>query len=209
MLRFSGGAETGEGSRLSSAIAFLDLIQLLELRRIGEPLAQLRGAAVRRVVVLELVLDVEAHPEHLGGRGLHVAKTREERARLQVILVLVGHVEHALERVRVVWLACERRAEILLGLLAIAGIQRADARIRIRDLRRLVLEVRDSLLEKRLGILPTSLAAEEYRVRICSCRVIGLELRGLFVMRLGVVASAELIVRNRDHAMRVRKLRIL
>src|SRR6476646_6029238 len=104
MLRFSGGAETGAGCRLSSAIAFLDLIQLLELRRIGEPLAQLRGAAVGRVAVLELVLDVEAHPEHLGGGRLYVAKTREERARLHVILVLIGHLEHALERVRIVWL---------------------------------------------------------------------------------------------------------
>ena len=58
--------------------------------------------------------------EHFGSRRLHVAEAREERARLQVVLVLVGHVEHAFERIGVVRLAGERRAEVLLGLLTIA-----------------------------------------------------------------------------------------
>ena len=111
---------------------------------------------------------------------------------------------------RIVWLACERRAEVLLGLLAIAGVQRADARIRIRDFRRLILEVRRPAFWKN----GSASFQRVWRQRntayaFASCRVIGLELRGLFVVRLGVVASAELIVRDRDHAMRVGELRIL
>src|SRR5262245_7888283 len=82
-----------------SAIAPLLLFQLRELRRALETGAQLRRAALRRLVVVELALDVEADPQHGRRRRLRREVTLYESARLQKITLLVRQLDHVEQRI--------------------------------------------------------------------------------------------------------------
>src|SRR5690606_25706158 len=198
----SSGAD---GSSLRIAFELSKLRELRGLRELGPKPA---CAIVCRIPIVELTLDVVAKEQHRRRCRSHVEISLQERSRLQIVLVAVRKLHQAGERIREHRVTGQRLAKILLRALDVARIARTIARVRQRRRRRRITRVRDRAAEMRLGVLPAISPAEENRVSVRNRRVIGLESQCALVVLLGLVGVAELIVSERERAMRRRKARV-
>src|SRR6266850_888143 len=123
---------------------------------------QLVGVALLGDPLARLALDAQREPERLGARLVELVVARDEAACLVHLALLVADLAEVEQRRRLVGLQAQRTLEILLGLLRLAGAQRAHAGRAVRARRRGVERILDRLHEvlDRVG-LALGLAQEQ------------------------------------------------
>src|SRR5512145_299120 len=134
----------------------LSPLQRLVLGRARKAPPQLVGIALLGDALARLALDAQREPERFGARLRELVVARHEPARLVHLALLVADLAEVEERVRVVGLQAQRALEILLGVLGIAGAQRAHPGRAVRAPRRGVKRVADRRVEvlDRVGLAP-------------------------------------------------------
>src|SRR6185295_461817 len=108
---------------------------------------QLVGVALLRDALARLALDAQREPQRLGARLVELVVTRDEAARLVHLALLVADLAEVEQRRGLVGLQAKRALEILLGLLRLAGAQRAHSGGAVRAPRRGVERILDRLHE--------------------------------------------------------------